>query len=309
MRFLLLLFLLLSLPVFAQDMFNFLSPTSPSTSIEVEGNYLPSSEVESGQDKTQVIHRAVGLNQKVFEDDKQMISIGAKSSKLDLTSDSKTLRDYYNQQGSVSYKRNTEDNKFWLASFSYGSSSDKPFRNGRDNTVSANYLQKMSEKWFLAGNYSNNRTFLNNVPLPGFFYVKEFDQKKAFIIGFPILYWMRPLGEDWSIRYFGLLPWAHRLKILYTRWMIITPYLGYEQSPQTYYRHDREERYDRFFWFERRLTSGIEGRLTRSFKYDLTTGLAFDRQFYEARNFSQSKESLVNLEKSWFLSLSLRLNF
>lgn len=309
MRFLLLLFLVLPLPVFAQDMFNFLSPTTPSTSIDVEGNYLPTTDVEGGADKTQVISRSVGITQKVYEDDRNLISVGARASKLDLTSDSKTMRDYYNQQGSFSYKRGFEDGKFSLTSLSYGSASDKPFRNGRDNTINMNYLQKVNERWFVLGNYSNNRTFLNNVPLPGFLYVKEFDMKRAFIIGFPILYWMRPLSDTWTIRYFGLLPWSHKLKILYTRWMLVSPYFGYDQSPQTFFRHDREERYDRFFWFERRLMTGLEGRLHRNFKYDLTTGLAFDRQFYEARNFSQSKHSLVNLDKSWFFSLALRLNF
>lgn len=309
MRFLLLLLPLLPLETFAQDFFNFLSPDSPSTSIEVEGIYLPNSDLENSEDRTQVVHRAIGINQKVYEDEKNMFTVGAKSSKLDLTSETPFLRDFYNQQGSVAYKRKLEEDKFWLASLSYGSASDKPFKNGRDSTLSVNYIQKLGPKWFLSGNYSNNRPFLNNVPLPGFFYVQEMTKDKAFVIGFPFIYWMRPLKENWSIRYFGLIPWAHRVKVLYTKNFFFMPYFGFEQSPQTFFRHDREERYNRFFWFERRVSVGVEGRISREFKYDLSTGLAFDRQFYEARNFSQGKESVVDLKNSFFASLSLRYNF
>lgn len=309
MRFLLPVLLLFPLRAFSQDFFNFLSPESPSTSIELEGAYLPSSEVEHGADKTQIIHRAVGVNQKIYEDEKRLVTVGAKSSKLELPTHGRVLRDFYNQQGSVAYKRKLSGDKFWLASASYGSASDRPFRNGRDGTLGLNYIQKISDKWFIAGNYSNNRPFLNNVPLPGFFYIKEMTKERSFVIGFPFIFWSRPLGEQWSIRYFGLLPWTHRLKILYSKSPFFMPYFGFEQSPQTFFRHDREERFNRFFWFERRVGPGIEGRLNRTLKYDLSTGLAFDRQFFEARNFSQSKEYLLNVENAYFVAFNLRLNF
>ncbi len=87
------------------------------------------------------------------------------------------------------------------------------------------------------------------------------------------------------------------------------PYVGFDQSPQNFFRHDREERYNRFFWFERRIMTGVEGKLSKQLKYDLSGGLAFDRQFYEARNLGQGKENEVDLEKAGFVALNLRFNF
>ncbi len=301
--------MLISQRTFGQDFFSFLSPDSPMTSIELEGFYLPNSEVDRGNDNTQLVSSAIGINQRVYQDDKNLIAVGAKYQKLDLTAESPFLRDYYNEQGSLSFKRNLNDDKFWLASISYGSASDRPFKNSRDNTLGANFFRKVNERWFIMANYSNNRTFLNNVPLPGFIYVKEMTREKSFIIGFPFLLWQRPISENFSIRYFGLIPFSHRLRVLYTKWGPFMPYAGFEQSPQNFFRHDREERYNRFFWFERRLMLGLEGKISKQMKFDLSGGLAFDRQFYEARNLGQDKENEVDLEKAGYVALNFRFNF
>lgn len=309
MRLLLLFIFLTSHLSYAQDFFAFLSPDSPSTSIEVEGIYLPNKNVENEADDTQLINSAAGINQKVFKDDLNQIVVGAKYQKLDLTSHSSVLPDFYKYEGSVNYKRILSDDKFWLASLSYGTASDKPFKNGRDSTLGANYIHKVNSKWFVIANYSNNRAFLNNVPLPGFIYVQEMTREKAFVIGFPFLMWMRPVSQNFSIRYFGLLPWFHRLRLLYTNWGFVQPYIGFEQAPQNYFRSDREERTDRFFWFERKIVTGIEARLIKGMRLDLSGGLAFDRQFFEAKNFSEKKEFTVNVENAWFTALSVRYNF
>lgn len=309
MRILILLAMLFSQRSFAQDFFNFLSPDAPSTSIEVEGFYLPTSEIDRGKDKTQVFNSAIGVNQKVYSDERNAVNVGAKYQKLDLSADSPSLRDFYNEQASVSFRRSLPDNKFWLGSISYGSASDRPFKSARDNTLSANYIQKMNERWLVVANYSNNRPFLNNVPLPGFIYVKEMSRERTFIIGFPIILWQAPVSEHLSLRIFGLMPFSYRTRLLYTKWGLIMPYVGFEQSPQTFFRYDREERYNRFFWFERRVSVGTEGRISKSFRFDLSAGLAFDRQFFEARNFSDKKDNKVDLEKSGFAALSIRYNF
>lgn len=309
MRFLLAFTMLFSQQIFAQDFFNFLSPEAPSTSIEVEGSYLPTSDIDRGSDKTQVLNSAIGINQKLFSDHKTLVTVGAKYQKLDLTAESPFLRDYYNQQGSVGVRRSFGENKFWLGSLSYGSASDRPFKDARDNTLSANYIQKINDRWLVVANYSNNRPFLNNVPLPGFIYVKEMSREKTFIIGFPIVLWQAPVSTNFSLRFFGLLPFSYRTRLLYTKWQWIMPYAGFDQSPQNFFRHDREENNHRFFWFERRLMIGTEGRLSKNMKFDLSTGLAFDRQFYEAKNFSDKKDNVVDLEKSVFAALSIRYNF
>lgn len=294
---------------YAQEFFSFLTPNTPNTSIEMEGGFSPQSDIDGGIDRTQILSTAVGANQKVYDQGKNLVTLGGKWQKLDLTAQSKALNDFYNIQGSVGYRRMYDDNRFGFVSLSYGSASDRPFKSSRDNTLSANYIHKFNERWFGVANYSNNRTFLNNVPLPGFFYVKEMTKEKALIFGFPIVYWMTPLSNNWSFRYLGILPWTHRAKLLYTKYKFFLPYIGYEQAPQTYFRDDRESKRDRFFWFERRVGLGVEGGFPRGFRYDLFSGLAFDRQFFEARNFSEKKNFVIDLEKAPFVQLNLRYAF
>lgn len=307
MNWIVVLLIFLSERAWGQDFFSFLSPKSPNTVIELEGLFMPESEVEKTK-KAQVLSQTVGVSQKVYEHEKHSVILGGKWQKLDFSPPEDSMRDYYNIQGSVGYKRLTESNRFWSVSGSYGSASDKPFQNGRDGTISLNYLQQFSNNWFGVLNYSNNRTFLNNVPLPGFFYVKEMTHERALIFGFPIIYWMRPVGHHWTFRYFGILPWAHRLRLSFNKWKILRPYFGYEESPQSYFRHDREKRRDRVFWFDRRISLGAE-ILLKGIRLDISGGYAFDRQLYEARNFQEKKNFLFNLENGYFAGLSFRYNF
>lgn len=304
------LFVILFLPFLAksQDFFNFLKPESPSTTLEVEGLYMPTSKLEKGHDKSQVQSHGLMLNQKVFDNQVNLVTVGARYQKLDLTSSSPLLNDFYNQQANLSLRHRLKDDKFWFSSLSYGSASDRPFKDSRDNTLTINYIQKVNSKWFIAANYSNNRTFLNNIPLPGFIYVKEMSREKSLVIGFPFVFILTPLAEHWSLRYLGFIPWTHRLRFLYTKAPFIKPYIGFEQAPQNYFRAGREDADDRFFWFERKIVTGIEGGLNRSLKFDLGGGLAFDRQFFEARNFSQSKDFLINAENAYFVTFNFRYN-
>lgn len=303
-----LIFLLLMLSNVArsQDLFALLSPESPDTSIDIEGTFLPDSEIDNSDKKTHVFNQTIDVSQKVYKGDNNQISVGARYNKLDLT---KGLNDFYNEQGTVNWKHSLAGERFVLSNMSFGAASDKPFQNSRDNTIGANILYKYNSKWFWILNYSNNRSFLNNVPIPGAFYVSEASRTKTLIVGFPFLMWMQPISENWSIRYLVLMPWSHRLRFFYEKFKVVRPYLGFEQHPQTYFIHDRKERYDRLFWFERRLTTGIEGTISPKLKYDFGGGYAFDRQFFEARNFQTKKNFLINLEASWFAGLTLRYKF
>lgn len=292
--------------VFSQDLFALLSPESPDTSIDLEGTFLPDSEIDHSGKETHVFNQTVDVTQKVYKGDKNQFSVGARYNKLDLNNG---LDDFYNQQGTLNWKHSLPDERFILSNLSFGAASDRPFKNSRDNTIGANILWKYDAKWFVILNYSNNRSFLNNVPLPGAFYVSEASRTRTLIIGFPFLMWIQPVSENWSFRYLVLMPWSHRLRFYYEKFKVVRPYLGFEQHPQTYFIHDRKERYDRLFWFERRLTTGIEGMISPKLKYDFGGGYAFDREFFEARNFQEKKNFLINLEASWYVGLTLRYKF
>lgn len=295
---------LLSLSAFAQD-FSFLSEHAPQTSLELEQLFAPARSLESKGDESKVYFSNLQLARTV-KDGKSAVIMGARFQKLNLSGHNPTLNDYSHIQGSLGYRRALENGHFWFLTGSYGSASDRPFKNSQDGTLSMNYVQKLSPRWFGILNYSNNRTFLNNIPLPGFFWVKEMTREKALILGFPFIYLMNPINENWSIRYIALMPWSHRLRLIYRKFEFLRPYITFEQAPLSYFRHDREDDDQRFFWFERRVALGVEGGISKNLKYDVLGGLAFDRQFYEAENFNETKSYLVNLQAGFFMGINLK---
>lgn len=293
----------------AQDLLSAFDASPFSTRIELENMSAANADVENGEQDTAVHTRMANLQTSVFDDKKQSVVLGGRWQTLDFAENSKGLRDYDNVSANMTYRRNLPEQRFWSVNLNYGSASDRPFKDGRDGTVGATFLQKLNPKWMWLVNYSNNRTFLNNIPLPGFVYFQTMSKERTLILGFPFAIWITPLSKNISFRYTGLLPWSHRLRLAYVKFDQIQPYIGFEQGAQTYFDTRREERRDRTFWFERRLTGGIEGKLTQNIRYDAQSGLAFDRILYEARNFGEEKNYLINFTTAPFVSLSLKMNF
>jgi hypothetical protein len=296
LRVLLILSVFVPLILFAQDM-SFLSDQGPNSLYEFETIY-------GGSEST--IHFSGHNLAHNFKLENQSVLVGARYQKLDLEDRHELLRDFENIQGTLGYRRTFGGDKFWSLTGSYGSASDRPFKNSKDGTLSLNYVQKLGQKWFGILNYSNNRPFLNNIPLPGFFWVKEMRPDRGLIIGFPFIYWMQPISESVALRVTGLIPWNYRIKFLLTPFQTLKPFLVFEQAPLNFWRHDRENINERFFWFERRLGLGGEGRLMQKLAYDFSAGLAFDRRFYEAKNFNDSKRFLVTQDSGPYVALNLK---
>lgn len=295
------LVLLFSLSASAQDFLSAFDAESVSTKIEVDNFSTFSPDAIS--------NRNFFVQRTIYTNENHSVSVGAKWQSLDFHENKNGLRDYQNIQGSLNYKKFLEDKKFLNVNVSYGSASDRPFQNGRDGALGATVIKKTSAKWMWLVNYSNNRPFLNNIPLPGFVYFHTISRERALILGFPFVYWMTPIGSHLSLRYLGILPWTHRLRVLWQGLGSYEPYVGFEQSPLTYFDSRREERWDRTFWFEKKLGSGVEGKLLGTLRYDFQAGLAFDRNLYSARNFGAKKNSSLHFDSSPFVSLGLKLAF
>src|SRR5690606_13575284 len=216
------IFLCLTLFIFsplgrAQDFIGFLMPNTSPTQVEISGVVLPDSHADASSRSTSMHSTHISFNHKVYNKEKRMITVGGKWHKLGLRPDNEFIKDYHNIQGTVGIRENLEDGNFHFLSLGYGSASDQPFKNGRDGTLNANYIRKFNSNWYGIANYSNNRSFLNNVPLPGFIYVQTLGRTHALLYGFPFVFWMRPLSEDVSLNLLAMFPWTYNLKIRYLK--------------------------------------------------------------------------------------------
>lgn len=306
------IFIVLTLTIFseahAQDLLSAFDASKFSTRLEFENISTANADVENGEQDTAVDQRLASAQTSLYQDEKQFVTIGGRWQTLDFSENHKGLRDYHNISGNIVYRRYLPENRFWSINLNYGSASDQPFKNGRDGTIGATYLQKTSARWMWLVNYSNNRVFLNNIPIPGFVYFHSMTKENTLILGFPFAFWVTPVGEKLSFRYFGILPWSHKAKLVWVQEKH-EPYIGFEQAIQTYFDTRREENADRTFWFERKLMFGLEGKLKNNLGYDTQAGYAFDRSLFEAKNYSESKNYLKNVENGLYASFSLKLSF
>lgn len=139
-------------------------------------------------------------------------------------------------------------------------------------------------------------------------YVHTMERTKMLIYGLPFVFWMTPVSENLSLSVLGMLPWTYNLKLRYMKMRWIIPHLFFEQSPESYYRHDREERFERFFWFERRVGAGAEMFLSQNTRVNMSGGYAFDREFSETKNFNVNPKFRSRVQNNFFLSASLRMS-
>ena len=217
---------------------------------------------------------------------------------------------FYNIQFGGSYRHYFKDEKSLGVMASFGSSSDRPFKNGRDGTILINSTYQLNEKWVLLGNYSNNRTFLNNIPLPGFIYVKNQSREKSVMLGFPFIYILKPFYNNiFSFKYLGILPYNHKFRVLYNDLSIFKPYLGFEQGPLVFFDSYRIENNLRTFWFERKSMLGFEKSFGPFLKIDFQSGNSFAREYFNARSFARRHTQVKKINDGMYVSLSLKSSF
>ena len=100
-------------------------------------------------------------------------------------------QDLWSLDAGASYNHHLANGRDFGLNFGIGSDSDHPFYSMHETVFRAglNYRVPSGDKnaWLFFLNYSNNRHFLNNVPLPGFGYFFKADEDKLQgIVGFPL---------------------------------------------------------------------------------------------------------------------------
>ncbi len=289
--------LLVILSASAQDMIGFTGDSPFSSSLDAE--VISAGTVDS---------RILGASH--LFDRVENSRFGVSGRYLSLQNSGTPVPDFTGLTGSLTYQRFLQRDRSVSVISSYGSASDRPFRDGRDSTFMMNVLFRSSPHWIWLGNYSNNRPFLNNVPLPGFLYIGEQSRERSVMLGFPFVNYLSPIGgTPFSIRYLGVLPFNHRLKLIYTGLTLFRPFLALEQLTQVFFDSSRRTDGLRAFWFERRGTLGVEKSFGPVFRIELQTGAAFDREYFVARTFRGHTRDRWKIADAGFFGLNHRTPF
>jgi hypothetical protein len=217
-------------------------------------------------------------------------------------------RDLWNVQGGGGYTRELGDRNRWGASGSIGSSSDRPFGSFREASGMASaYYQKPSGErasWVFLLNYSNNRTFLNNIPLPGVAYItRSADGRLNLAVGFPFLFARWRPDDSWTLSA-SALGFGNNYALEAERRVAgpVSAYARVEREPLQWLRYGRSSATDRLTFDSSDVRAGARAALGPA-SLDASVGRAFDRRFSEGRDIGRSGSSLTRLPDAWIASL------
>ncbi|MGE3610587.1 MAG: hypothetical protein AB7I27_13435 [Bacteriovoracaceae bacterium] len=282
--------------VFAQDIGLLINELPFQNQVELEG-------LDAGKIKENTIHASHSTAR--IEQSKY----GVNFRYFELENNVSEISRYSNISFGSSYQRYLPNDRSFTLSASYGSASNRPFRDGRDGIVNVNSLYRYNNHWLFLGNYSNNRAFLNNIPLPGVVYIHEQSRERVLVFGFPFVYFLRPIAQSGvSVRYTGLLPYTHKLRLIYTS-SNIRPYIGFEQTLHSFFDSTRKTDLERTFFYERKAGLGIERSFGPFLRIDFQTGLAFNRKYFNARSFTRHRTESKTVEDGYFVGLNLKSMF
>jgi hypothetical protein len=212
-------------------------------------------------------------------------------------------------EGGISYLRRLGDRRQWGANFSVGSASDHLFNSIHETEfqLTGSYMipARRQNAWLFLLQYSNNRTFLNNVPLPGFAYLWNLPERGfQLIAGFPFL----------SLNYRPTPAWSMGLNLLGTNQSAeiarrvagpVWAYAAYQNAPEQWMRRGRNDNANRLIYDEKKAGLGLRSELGKRFSLDLFGGRTFDRRLFESRNATHTGAPRVNLRNGWLTGLTL----
>lgn len=215
-------------------------------------------------------------------------------------------------QSGVAYSHQWDNGWTTGAVVSAGSASDKPF--AQSNVLVASVAMYMAfpdadrNAWLVGFSYSP--TSDSPYPLPIIAYYWHPSDEVEATIGLPTyvkwhfdpqftleaywiplrtvsarLTWQTPDFPGW--RFYGAFDWAN----------------------ESYFLADRPDNSDRFYCYEKRLTGGVQFDLPYKLRLDMSVGYAFDRFYFQGKQYSDRNTDRVNVGSGIFGAIQLRLQF
>ena len=197
--------------------------------------------------------------------------------------------------------------------FDVGSASDKPFESGRDILASGTgFLLIPNDEdgsWFLGVNASTNSQVLYGIPIPGGGYFYHPSEDFQAILGFPFSVVSWKPAPDWQLQYvYAFLTTMHARAVYQPtqQWQV---YAGFDWTNENWHRSGRPNPEDHFFYYEKKLATGLLWWFKPNVGLELSGGWAFDRYFTEVNGFSLVGDNTVRIGSGPYATAQIDLRF
>ena len=194
-----------------------------------------------------------------------------------------------------------------------GSSSDEPFNSLDEVYVRAVAMLRVPQgernAWIFTVTYASDEEIFNQVvPVPGIMYAWVPSDSFRTVIGFPFsIVEYKPLE---SLTLEALYVPVRRVRARVT-WQIVQPlraYVGFDWDHDHFYRADREDKSDKIFYYEKRLTAGLRFDL-RHVGFEVSGGYALDRFYYEGESYSDRNDNRIDVGAGPFVVGRVNIRF
>lgn len=211
------------------------------------------------------------------------------------------------------YRRRLQN--YWIAGarLTIGSASDKPFDSSEELVVNAlGTLQIPHGKrnaWLLMLQYSNNREFLQDVPIPGVAYLWQPQQTLRTVVGIPFAMVHWEPATRWSVDASYFIPRTIKANIQYEFIENFHLYTGFAWQNQRFLRTDRRDDDDRLFFYDKRVLAGLQWQITEQLSLDLQAGFAFDRFLFEGEDYGDRGDNRIEIQDGCFFGIQNLIQF
>ncbi|MBX3033245.1 MAG: hypothetical protein KF865_04910 [Bdellovibrionaceae bacterium] len=159
--------------------------------------------------------------------------------------------------------------------------------------------------WIYFLNYSNNRTLLNNVPLPGFAYVLKRDST-VYVMGVPFIFFFKHSGR-WLMNA-ALSPFFVGSEVTYI-WGWPQFFAGLGWMPRSYQNLVTDDAEDRLFYEKKEGTLGLRLPFGKQKSASLAYVHNFDRKFYLGESTGKIHSDVLTLKNAGSLQFKMKYTF
>jgi hypothetical protein len=196
------------------------------------------------------------------------------------------------------------------ASANIGSASDQPFSAMRDVNFGMFAFLRVPHRERNAWNLSLAYAPLSPIPFPIPMASYQWQKSDAFSmnIGVPLQMTYRPTERlKFDVSYM-LLTTVHAQATyqLNDQW---TTYGAFDWQNQSWFLDDRQDRKERLFSYDKRLSVGVKTKVLKHLAVDLSTGYLFDRYFFTGQNFNDSDHDRIDIGSGLFASAQAGLTW
>jgi hypothetical protein len=200
----------------------------------------------------------------------------------------------------------------WIAGggVNVGSPSDHPFNSIREMAVGVNAFFRIPSgernAWMFGVTYSPTSEVTFPIPTVAYIYNPSDDLRVNLGLPFQVMY--RPVPElqlDFS---YMLLRTVHA-RATYRLCQPIRVHAGFDWGNESYFLTERLNRNDRLFYYDKRLSAGVQYIVTPNCSVDFTGGWDFDRFYFEGAQYSDHSANELRIGNGVFLTLQGRLRW